>query len=117
VALRRAVIINSASGLCVTKLDVLDGLESLRLCVAYYYNGQHFEVPPDGESLACCEPIYMELAGWQETTVGITDYSQLPGNARLYLQKIEELSGIPIDIISTGADREQTIILRDPFAA
>jgi adenylosuccinate synthase len=96
---------------------VLDGLESLRLCVAYRYNEQRFETPPDGETLAHCEPIYIELSGWRETTVGITDYDQLPKNARVYLQKIEELSGIPIDIISTGADREQTIILRDPFAA
>jgi adenylosuccinate synthase len=115
VALRRAVTINSASGLCVTKLDVLDGVESLRICVAYYYNGERFEIPPDSKILTHCEPIYMELPGWQEATVGITNYDQLPENARAYLQKIEELSGIPIDIISTGADREQTIILRDPF--
>lgn len=115
VALRRAVTINSASGLCVTKLDVLDGVESLRICVAYDYNGQRFEIPPDSKILAHCEPIYMELPGWREATVGITNYDQLPENARVYLQKVEELSGIPIDIISTGADREQTIILRDPF--
>lgn len=115
VALRRAVIINSISALCITKLDVLDGLESLRLCVAYHYDGKRFEAPPDGEALLHCEPIYIELAGWQESTVGITEYGRLPANAQRYLEKIVELSGVPVDIISTGADREQTIILRDPF--
>ncbi|QBQ53595.1 adenylosuccinate synthase [Nitrosococcus wardiae] len=116
VALRRAAIINGVSGLCVTKLDVLDGLERLRLCVAYRSNGERSEAPPDSAALLRCEPVYIELSGWQASTVGITEYDQLPENARLYLKKIEELCGIPIDIISTGADREQTIILRDPFA-
>ncbi|ADE16743.1 adenylosuccinate synthetase [Nitrosococcus halophilus Nc 4] len=116
VALRRAAIINGITGLCVTKLDVLDGLERLRLCVAYRTNGECSEAPPGSDALLRCEPVYMELSGWQESTAGITEYDQLPENARLYLEKIEELCGVPIDIISTGADREQTIILRDPFA-
>ncbi|ADJ27497.1 adenylosuccinate synthase [Nitrosococcus watsonii] len=116
VALRRAAIINSISSLCITKLDVLDGLERLCLCVAYHYNEEQCsEMPLDSDALARCKPIYMELLGWQESTVGITEYEQLPLAARLYLEKIEKLSGVPIDIISTGADREQTIILRDPY--
>src|SRR5699024_10707418 len=89
VALRRAAIINSVSGLCITKLDVLDGLDNLRLCVAYRNDGERSEAPYEGEVLARCEPIYMELPGWRETTAGITNYSQLPGNARRYLEKIE----------------------------
>jgi adenylosuccinate synthase len=116
-ALKRAVMINSLSGLCVTKLDVLDGLERLRLCVAYRYNGQQYEAPPVGEVLTPCEPVYIELPGWQEATAGITDYKSLPAPARAYLQKIEELCGVPINIVSTGADREQTIVLNDPFTA
>lgn len=116
VALRRAAIINSISSLCITKLDVLDGLESLCLCVAYHYNEEQCsEMPLDSDALVRCKPIYMELSGWQESTAGVTEYDQLPLAARLYLEKIEELSGVPIDIISTGADREQTIVLRDPY--
>lgn len=117
VALQRAVIINSISGLCITKLDVLDGLECLHLCVAYRYNGRRYETLPDNEVLAHCEPIYVEMPGWQEPTAGMTNYDDLPIAAQAYLQKIEEFSRVPIDIISTGADREHTIILRDPFAA
>lgn len=117
VALKRAAIINSISGLCITKLDVLDGLERLRLCVAYRYNKKCCEALPDSEVLAHCEPVYIEMPGWQEPTVGITDYGDLPVAAQAYLRKIEEFLEIPIDMISTGADREHTIVLRNPFAA
>ncbi len=117
VALRRAMQINSISGLCLTKLDVLDGLESIRLCVAYRCDGAERLTPPSGaEPLARCEPVYEAMPGWQQSTVGIKEYEGLPANARAYLKRIEEVTGIPIDIISTGPDRGETIILRHPFA-
>ncbi len=116
VALRRANRINSVSGLCITKLDVLDGLDTLSLCVGYRCNGVERLTPPVGaEAYADCEPVYAEMPGWQESTVGITDYKKLPANARAYLKRIEEISETPIAIVSTGPDRAQTIILRHPF--
>ncbi len=116
VALRRAVDINSFSALCITKLDVLDGLETIRLCVGYRCEGQVCETPPTRiEDYDGIEPIYEDLPGWQESTVGITDYERLPANARAYLRRIEEVVGTPLDIISTGPDRAETIVLRDPF--
>lgn len=118
VALRRAIQINSITGLCITKLDVLDGLESLRICVGYQCDGEHYELPPSGaESLAICQPIYEELSGWQSSTVGIQDYAKLPEAARVYLERIQTLAGIPIDLISTGPDREQNIVLHHPLKA
>ncbi|CAH9019692.1 adenylosuccinate synthase [Candidatus Nitrosacidococcus sp. I8] len=114
-ALKRSITINSISSLCVTKLDVLDGIEKLHICTAYRYNNQYYEVPPDTRILAHCDPVYIELPGWSESTVGLTDYRQLPKNAHNYLNKIEELAGVPIEIISTGPEREQTIILNNPF--
>jgi adenylosuccinate synthase len=116
VALNRAVSINSITGLCITKLDVLDGLETLRLCVGYKSGENRFSVPPAGaEAFATCEPIYEEMPGWQESTLGVTRYDDLPGNARRYLERIQEIAGIPVDMISTGPDRDQTIVLRHPF--
>ena len=116
VALRRSVQINSVSGLCVTKLDVLDGLETLRICIGYRVDGQEVDLPPVGaEAYSACEPVYIDMPGWQENTVGIRDYDQLPAKARDYLGKMEEVVGTPIAIISTGADREDNIILRQPF--
>ena len=116
VALRRAVQVNTISGLCITKLDVLDGLESIRICVGYRADGNVVEALPIGaESLALCEPIYEEMPGWKESTVGVKDYDALPKNALNYLQKLEEVVGVPLDIISTGPDREETILLRHPF--
>ena len=116
VAMRRANMINSVSGLCITKLDVLDGLDSLKLCVGYRCGGAVRLTPPVGaEAVADCEPVYDEMPGWKESTVGITDYKKLPANARAYLKRIEEISETPIDIISTGPDRAQTIVLRHPF--
>lgn len=115
-AMRRSVQINSLSGLCLTKLDVLDGLDTVRICVGYQYNDQQLSMPPaDAEILQQCKPIYEEMPGWQESTFGLTALEQLPANARAYLERINEILGIPIDIISTGPDRNQTILLRHPF--
>ncbi len=116
VALRRALKVNSISGLCITKLDVLDGLDSIRLCVGYTCEGEELETPPAAvETLEACEPVYEEMPGWQESTLGITRYEDLPQNARDYLRRLEELTEKPIDIVSTGPDRSQTIVLRHPF--
>lgn len=116
VALRRAVQVNSISGLCITKLDVLDGLESIRIGVGYRSLGENLDSLPIGaEALATCEPVYEELPGWKQSTVGIQKYNDLPENARSYLARIEQLVGVPLDIISTGPDRQETIVLRHPF--
>ena len=115
VALRRAIQINSVSGLCITKLDVLDGMDTIRLCVGYRYNGEERLTPPVGaEAFANCEPVYLDMPGWTDSTVGVRYYDELPANARAYLARIEAIVEIPIDIISTGADRADTIILRNP---
>src|SRR5574340_440483 len=115
-ALKRSIQINGVSGLCVTKLDVLDGMEALRLCVGYRLDGTASDILPVGaESLARCEPIYEELPGWKDSTVGIRRHDQLPAAARAYLKRMEEVCGVPIDVISTGPDREETIVLRHPF--
>ena len=116
VALRRSIINSSVSGLCVTKLDVLDEFETIQICVGYQIDGEPVAgVPVLVDRFARCEPVYEECPGWQASTVGITEFAALPGNARKYLARIEELAGVPIDIISTGPDREQTIIKRHPF--
>jgi adenylosuccinate synthase len=116
VALRRSLEINSVSGICITKLDVLDGLERIKICVGYEYEGRELTFPPAGaEHLGQCRPRYIELPGWQESTVGITDYEALPAAARDYLAKIEALCETPIDIVSTGPDRSETIVRRHPF--
>ena len=116
VALRRSVLHNSVSGLCVTKLDVLDGLDVIRMCVGYRMRGEvSIEPPLLADHYADCEPVYEDMPGWKESTVGITDYGQLPGAAQRYLERIEALVGVPLDIVSTGADREHTIIRRHPF--
>lgn len=116
VVLRRAAQINSLSGLCITKLDVLDELDTIRICTNYRCDDQVFDtLPPGAELLADCTPEYIDLPGWKSSTVGITKYEELPANARAYLEKIQELVGVPIDIISTGPDRRETIVLRHPF--
>jgi adenylosuccinate synthase len=116
VALRRSIINSSISGLCVTKLDVLDGIETVRICVGYEIDGEPIAgLPVLVDRFADCQPVYEDIPGWSESTVGATAYSELPGNAQDYLARIEELVGVPIDIISTGPDREQTIIKRHPF--
>jgi adenylosuccinate synthase len=117
VALKRSFDINSITGVCITKLDVLDGLDTLKLCVSYDLDGQTVTAPPVGaEGFARCRPNYIEMPGWSESTYGVTRHEALPENARRYLAKIEELTGTPIDIVSTGPDRNETMILRDPFA-
>jgi adenylosuccinate synthase len=117
VALRRAVRVNSVSGLCMTKLDVLDGLETVKVCTAYRVGSEETTALPAGaEALASCEPVYEELPGWSGSTAGITSFEQLPEAARSYLKRIEELAGVPVDIISTGPDRDETIILRHPYS-
>jgi adenylosuccinate synthase len=116
VALKRSCFINSITGMCITKLDVLDGLEKVKLCVAYRIDGKEVTIPPTGaEALERVEPVYEEMPGWSESTVGVMDKKQLPDNALAYLERIEEVTGVPIDIISTGPDRKETIVLRHPF--
>src|SRR5882762_2104601 len=118
VALRRTVVNSSVSGLCMTKLDVLDGLDTIRVCVGYRSNGEVTPEPPlSVEGYAAIEPVYEELPGWHESTVGVTAYQGLPLNARKYLERLQSLVGVPIDMISTGPEREQTIMLRHPFGA
>jgi adenylosuccinate synthase len=117
VALRRAMHINTISGLCITKLDVLDGLDTVRLCTGYQLDGKVLDVPPvDTDEFARCEPVYEDMPGWSESTFGVTSYDALPANAKAYLNRLAEVIETPIDIISTGPDRDQTIILRDPYA-
>ena len=117
VALRRSIVNSSVSGLCVTKLDVLDGLETVRICVGYEIDGEPIAgLPVLVDRFADCQPVYEDMQGWSGSTVGVTIEKDLPDNAQKYLARIEELVEIPIDIISTGPDREQTIVRRHPFA-
>jgi len=113
---RRAIHLNSVTGLCITKLDVLDGLDTVRICTGYRYQGEQRATPPAGaEALGKCVPVYEDLPGWKESSLGVKDKQRLPANAQKYLERIEELTGTRIDIISTGAEREETIVLRHPF--
>jgi adenylosuccinate synthase len=115
-ALKRSVQINGVSGLCVTKLDVLDGVEELQVCVGYRVNGETLDILPAGaDAIENCEPIYEEIPGWTESTVGIQRLEELPPAARNYLQRLEQTCGVPVDMISTGPDRAETIVLRHPF--
>jgi adenylosuccinate synthase len=117
VALRRSIIHSSVSGLCMTKLDVLDGLPIIRICTGYRVDGKLTTQPPlFVEGYGNIEPVYEDVPGWKQSTVGLTKYEQLPATARRYLERVQEVVGVPIDIISTGPDRDQTIILRNPFA-
>jgi adenylosuccinate synthase len=115
-ALKRSIQLNGVSGLCVTKLDVLDGMERVCLGVGYRVGGLERDILPFGaDMLAECEPVYEELSGWNASTVGVTRFGDLPAAAQAYLKRMEEVCGVPIDLISTGADREQTIVRRHPF--
>jgi adenylosuccinate synthase len=117
-ALKRSIQINGVSGLCVTKLDVLDGLDMLRIGIGYRVGGVELDILPAGaEALAECEPVYEEQPGWSDSTVGITRLDGLPAAAQLYLKRIEDVCGVPVDLISTGPEREETIVLRHPFGA
>ena len=116
-ALRRAVVLNSLSGICLTKLDVLDGLEELRIGVGYNLPETECAGAHDAEFYESVTPKYETLQGWSESTVGVTNYDDLPENAKIYIKRIEALIDCPVDIISTGPDREETIVLRDPYDA
>lgn len=115
-ALKRSIQLNGVSGLCVTKLDVLDGMEKLQLCIGYQLNGKQSDILPVGaEMLAECHPIYEDIPGWQDSTIGIKEFTKLPKAAQTYLKRIEEVCETPIDVISTGAERDETILMRHPF--
>ncbi|WP_244267097.1 adenylosuccinate synthetase, partial [Sodalis-like endosymbiont of Proechinophthirus fluctus] len=119
VVIRRAVQINSLSGFCLTKLDVLDGLQEVKICTAYRLpDGSVVESTPlAAKNWEGIEPIYETLPGWSESAFGVTQFDKLPDAARHYIKRIEEVTGVPVDIVSTGPDRSETMILRDPFDA
>ncbi len=116
--LKRSAQVNGLTGLCITKLDVLDGIDKLMLCTGYELDGEITDILPMGaDDIARCTPIYETLDGWSDTTVGVTDYARLPVNARLYLQRIEQVTGVPIAMVSTSPDRDHTIMLQHPYLA
>ena len=116
VAARYAAEINGISSIALTKLDVLDGLSELKLCTGYQLRGQYTDILPMGaDDIADCQPVYETMAGWTDSTVGITDYAKLPPQARAYLERIAQVTGVPIHLISTSPDRDHTIVLRNPF--
>ena len=115
-ALKRSIQINGLTGLCITKLDVLDGLDRVRLCVGYHFNENKIDVLPRGaESVSLCEPIYEDFPGWKDSTFGIREWSRLPIAAQNFLRRIEEVAGKPIAMVSTGPERDETILLQHPF--
>lgn len=115
-ALRRSIQLNSFTGLCVTKLDVLDGLDTVKICTGYQVDGKDMPYPPlESDILEKCVPVYEELPGWSESTAGVQDFNKLPENTQKYLQRVQELAGVPIHMISTGPDRKDTIMLVNPF--
>jgi adenylosuccinate synthase len=117
-ALKRSTIINGVSGLCITKLDVLDGLKDIQVCVGYELGGRRVDILPlDADDVEACKPVYETFPGWAGSTVGLTQWDQLPLNARRYLERVQSLIGVPIDMVSTGPDREHTILLRHPYKA
>jgi adenylosuccinate synthase len=117
-ALKRSMIINGISGLCITKLDVLDKLTEIKVCVGYTLHGQAIDILPlDADDIAACVPVWETFPGWTDSTFGITAWDALPANARAYLQRVQQLIGVPIDMVSTGPDRDHTILLRHPYQA
>ena len=117
-ALKRSILINGVSGLCITKLDVLDGLEEIKVGVGYKLGGERVDILPlDADDIVACEPIYESFPGWSESTAGLTQWDQLPLNARRYLECVQAYIGTPIDMVSTGPDRDHTILLRHPYKA
>ena len=115
-ALKRSTIINGITGLCITKLDVLDGLAEIKMCVGYELHGRTIDILPlDADDIAACVPIFETFSGWTETSFGATQWDALPLNARRYLDRIKEVIGVPIDMVSTGPGREHTILLRHPY--
>ena len=116
VAVKHAIRINSVSGICLTKLDVLDGLKEVKICVAYQdADGKPMSIPADAEGWAKLQPVYESMPGWDQSTFGVKSMEALPEAARNYIARIEELTGAPVDIVSTGPDRNETITLRHPF--
>ena len=114
--LKRSAQVNGLSGLCITKLDVLDGLSELKLCTGYELDGELIDILPMGaDEIARCKPVYEVIEGWSDSTVGVTRTEDLPVNARLYLQRIEQVTGVPIHMVSTSPDRDHTILLHHPF--
>jgi len=115
-ALKRSVQLNGVDGLCITKLDVLDGMSEIQLCTSYMRYGRALDLIPTGaEAVAECTPVYETLPGWQDSTVGAKSFAALPANARAYLHRIEALTGVPIAMVSTGPDRDETILVHHPF--
>lgn len=116
ITLKRAMHINGVTGICLTKLDVMDSLEEIKICIGYEVNGKVVEtLPVDADTIEQCNPVYISMPGWQSPTVGATKVDDLPINAKNYIAKIEELLETPIDIISTGPERSQNVIRRHPF--
>ncbi len=117
-ALKRSIIINGISGLCITKLDVLDGLPEIKVSVGYELRGKRIDILPlDADDIVACVPIYDSFPGWSESTFGVTEWEALPLNARRYLERVQAFIGAPIDMVSTGPDRAHTILLRHPYRA
>ena len=115
--LKRSAQVNGLSGLCITKLDVLDGIEELKLCTGYRLDGEVIDILPMGaDDIARCTPIYESMPGWSQSTVGVTDYNKLPAAAQRYLKRMEDVTGVPIDMVSTSPDRDHTILLKNPYA-
>ena len=116
VAVKRASMLNGMTGICLTKLDVMDTLKTVKICVAYEMNGQRSSIPPVGaEDLAACQPVYEEMPGWQDRTAGVTEWSELPEAARRYIARLEELIEVPIHIVSTGPERSENVLRQWPF--
>ncbi|TXH89602.1 MAG: adenylosuccinate synthase [Rhodoferax sp.] len=116
--LKRSAQVNGLTGLCITKLDVLDGLPELKLCTGYELDGERIDILPMGaDDIERCVPIYETISGWTDSTVGVTEYDKLPANARAYLQRIQEVTGVPIHVVSTSPDRDHTIMMRHPYKA
>jgi adenylosuccinate synthase len=116
--LKRSAQVNGLSGLCITKLDVLDGLTELKLCVGYQLDGESIDILPMGaDEISCCVPVYETLPGWTDSTVGVTDFAKLPAAAQHYLKRIEETTGVPIHMVSTSPDRDHTIMVKHPYHA
>jgi adenylosuccinate synthase len=116
--LKRSAQVNGLSGLCITKLDVLDGIKELKICVGYELDGEKTDILPMGaDDISRCVPIYETLEGWTQSTVGVTQLDKLPVQARLYLQRIEHVTGVPIHIVSTSPDRDHTILIKHPYLA
>ena len=116
VALRRSVQLNGIDGLCITKLDVLDGMREVKICTSYRVDGQAVDLlPPGADEVERCEPVYEKMDGWSDSTAGVNHFSELNPAAQAYLRRIEALTGVPIAMISTGPDRDETILIRHPF--